>query len=129
MVIVILGALASIAIPNFSKAKDRAAANQAIAYLRAIRAAEKMYYAHNGEYACAAAGECDNATEIKNVLGIELTTENYAFMVFSGDATHFLASSRKGTSVSGCGQSDTICLDQTGNWSGTSTYRPTGIIG
>ena len=120
--IVILAVLASIAIPGFSKAKDKAAANQAIAYLRTIRLGEKMYFAKNPTYIA-----CANKGEIQTNLGVEVTTENFQFDVVagaSGIATTFSARSLKGAAPSNCTSANTICLDQDGGWGGSYTPLP-----
>ena len=90
--IVILAVLASIAIPGFSKSLDKAAAAQAVAYLRVIATAEKMYFAKNAAYACqGGAGDiCSTAALIKTVLGVEVTTGSYNFSV-AATATTFTA--------------------------------------
>ncbi len=125
-VAVILAVLAAVAIPGFSKSKAKAEANQAIAYLRTIRTAERMYFAKNNEYSCQAAGSCDTVDEIKAVLGAEVGMNNiYTFNV-TATATTFTAMARKGsTAPAACTDSNTICIDQSGTWSGTSTLRPT----
>ncbi|MFA7255031.1 MAG: prepilin-type N-terminal cleavage/methylation domain-containing protein [Candidatus Omnitrophota bacterium] len=115
--IVILSVLAAIAIPGFSKSRDKAAAAQAVAYLRTLRVGEKMYYAKNAIYV-----GCANATAVKTNLGVEVTEENYKFNVLAPTNSTFFARARKGTAPTDCTSTDVICVDQTGNWSGTSTY-------
>lgn len=119
--VVILAVLAAIAIPGFSKSRDKAAANQAIAYLRTIRLGEKMYFAKNATYI-----DCSTKALLLSNLGVEVTEENYKFDVTGSTATAFSARARKGTSSpANCTEANTICLDQAGVWSGGYTSLPT----
>lgn len=111
--VVILAVLAGVAIPNFSRSKDKALANQAIATLRTIRTAERMYVSREGTYLPCIGTAAVVATCLKNHLGIEVAPANYSFSVAAG-ATTFSAT------ATGGGQ--TIILNQTGAWSGT--YAP-----
>ena len=115
--VVILAILAGIAIPNFSKSKAKAEAAQAIAYLRTIRTAEKMYFAKNNVYSCqgGAGDACGNAVQIKSVLGAEVGMNSYTFSVAAA-ATTFTATAT--------GSEGTIILNQAGTWSGTYAHIP-----
>lgn len=120
--IVILAVLASIAIPGFGKTREKAAAQQAVAYLRAIATAQKMYFARNGFYACQTAATCNDKTKIKNVLGAEVTTENYGFNV-TATATTFEARALKGGVPGDCGvTADSVCLKSDNTWVENSSY-------
>ena len=111
--IVILAVLAGIAIPGFSKSKDKATAAQAIAYLRTVRLGEKMYKAKNNSYWPNLTDTCVTspciATEIATMLGVELSGTSYTFTL-TGSAATFTASAAKvgGTAA------DTITLDDAG---------------
>ncbi|MFA5159890.1 MAG: prepilin-type N-terminal cleavage/methylation domain-containing protein [Candidatus Omnitrophota bacterium] len=114
--ILVLAVLAGIALPGFSNAKKKAAANQAIAYLRTIRTAEKMYYARWKTYQAFA-----NYTDIKTDLSAEVKTADYTFDVTSTSGTAFTATATK-TSTGG-----TITLDQDGIFDATGSevgYAP-----
>jgi type IV pilus assembly protein PilE len=119
IVVVIIGILASIALPNFTKMVEKAKAEQAATYLRVIRTGEKIYWANNSTYI-----RCDNAAEIKANLNAEVTTENYAFKVAAGTgpgediSNSFLATATRNA------DSTTITLNQDGAWGGTSPYKP-----
>ncbi|MCM8782230.1 MAG: prepilin-type N-terminal cleavage/methylation domain-containing protein [Candidatus Omnitrophica bacterium] len=104
--VIVIGILATIAIPNFSKMVDKAKEEQAITYLRLIRSGEKIYYAGNSTYiACADAGE------IKSNLGVEVTEQNYTFRVEGNPdiVDTFIATATKRNST------ETITIDQDGN--------------
>lgn len=111
--IVILGALVSIAVPNYTRMVEQAKADQAITYLRVIRTGEKIYYASNTRYIA-----CASALPIRENLGAELTEESYLFSVTSTAPTTFLATAIR------ISNNTTITLDQDGIWGGTSSYRP-----
>lgn len=120
--VVILAVLAAVALPKFSKSTEKAKANQAIAYLRAIRVGEKMYFAKNNTYVA-----CSGKLELQSKLGVEVTEENYKFTVVAGSpgiATTFEARSQKGTAApTTCGTAkDAICVKQDGTWVENSAY-------
>lgn len=119
--IAIIGACAAVAVPGFQNSMNKGKANQAIAYLRTIRTGEKMYYAKNGNYV-----SCADKAAIASNLGAEVSTENYTFSVLAPTATTFVAKAVKvGVLASNnCNTADTLCLDQDGNWTGTSAYLP-----
>ena len=115
--IIILAILASVAVPSFSKTREKAAAAQAVAYLRVIRAGEQVYFAKNATYIA-----CAGKTAIQTTLGAEVTEENYHFDVTGVSATGFSARAHKGAAPSVCTAADTICVNQTGYWTGNSAY-------
>ena len=118
--IVVMAVLAAIAFPNFSKSQGKNDARQAITYLRAIRLAEKIYYAKNGVYLA-----CADDTAIKSNLGVEITTGSYHFDVTATPTTFFARTRQGGAAPANCTATDAICLDQAGTWSGGSSYTPT----
>lgn len=112
----ILAALAGVAIPGFTRAKQRGSASQAISYLRTIRTSEKMYYAKWGTYLAGA-----NSDAIKAALGAESNTADYDFSVTAPTATTFTATATKGAAA------NFISLNQDGTWTsgGDQTkYQP-----
>ncbi len=122
--IVVMAVLASIAIPSFAKSAERARANQAIAYLRTIRTAEKMFFTKNGSYVSTCPTVCPagpvtiaTSTLIRNQLGAEVSTADYGFSVTQTTATFTATATR---TVGGA----TIILYQDSKWDGTSTYLP-----
>lgn len=121
MVIVVAGILAAMALPNFSKSVEKGKAKQAIAYLQLIRSAQKIYASNNGGvYACAAGTSCATPQEIKNVLNLEITAENYTFNVVAGNpATTFTA-----TATRKDGSGNTITLTDACVWGGTDAFKP-----
>ncbi len=51
IVVAIIGILASIAIPNFLKARDKAMYTKCVSALSGLKVAQEMYISDNGEYA------------------------------------------------------------------------------
>lgn len=113
IVIIIVGTLASISLPKFIAMIEQGKADEAGTYLRLVRSGEKIYHAENGDYV-----NCTNATVIRSVLGIELTTENFGFSVTDANETAFLATATRNSN------NQLIILDAEGNWSGNATYMP-----
>lgn len=113
IVVVIIGILASVAVPNYTRMVERAKAEQAITYLKVIRTGEKIYYASNVSYTA-----CANIGEVKARLGAEVTDEHYLFSVTSSPSTTFLATAKRKT------DNTTITLNQDGTFDGTSPFKP-----
>jgi len=121
--IVIIAVLASIAIPNFTKTREKNDAKQAVIYLRVIRLAEKIHFANYGTYLA-----CANVAAIRanppGGLGAEVVSGSYFFDVTATTpTTGFLARAHKGSAPADCG-ADAICVDQDGAWTGDSSYKP-----
>jgi prepilin-type N-terminal cleavage/methylation domain-containing protein len=122
-VVIILGILTAIALPNYLRFVEQARADQAITYLKVIRTGEKIYYADNSAYiACgsAAGGASANAAAIKTNLGVEVTTEAYNFYIAapSSPSGTFTATAKR------LSNDKTITLNQDGTWGGTSSFVP-----
>ena len=115
---VIVAILGGVAIPQISKAKARASAAQAVAYLRNIKTSEKMYYAKWKNYV-----GVSGVTPIKSALGVDVQSKDYNFSIVASTATNtFTATAAKKTGAAG-----TIWLDQDGGWGATGTesaYKP-----
>ena len=114
--VLVLAALAAIAMPGFTKAKKKASANQAVAYLRTIRTSEKMYYAKFKEYWGYA-----TSANIKTGLGAETNANDYTFVVTAPTAATFTATATK------TGATGTITLNQDGTFAATGSeagYAP-----
>ncbi|MCX5715788.1 MAG: prepilin-type N-terminal cleavage/methylation domain-containing protein [Candidatus Omnitrophica bacterium] len=120
IVIIIVGILASIAIPNFSKMVEKAKAEQAATYLRVIRTGEKIYWSNNSTYIA-----CADTAEIKTNIGAEVTPENYTFSVASGTGSGQNITNSFTATATRRSDSSTITLDQDGVWGGDSPYKPT----
>jgi len=111
--IVIIGILATLAVPNYTRMVEKARADQATTYLKVIRTGEKIYYANNFSYTA-----CANLGELKDRIGAEVTQESYLFSVTSDTAATFLATAKRKT------DDTTITLYHDGTWDGTSPWKP-----
>jgi len=67
IVILIVGILAALALPQFSKTKEHAIGKEAIANLKLIAAAEKIYRMEVNAYYPIPAGEVSGSTAITNI--------------------------------------------------------------
>jgi type IV pilus assembly protein PilE len=111
--VIIMAVLSAIAVPIYNQTVLKHEANQAVGYLRAIRFAEKAYFANNGVYL-----GCGDAGAIRTNLGVEVTTARYTFSVATGATTFTATASRISNPV-------TITLNQDGGWGGTYSPLPT----
>ena len=114
VVITILAALAIIAFTSFDKTKVKSDQNRAIAYLRAIRTAEKLYWPRWKTYAA-----CANISAINTTLGVEIQLPNYSFSVASGTSTTFTATADT------TGTTNDLTIDQDGAFTkGGAAFTP-----
>ena len=121
IVIMVLAAIAAVALAGLNKTKYKTEKNQAIAYLRAIRTAEKLCWASGcGTGTPKTYAAFANTAAINTTLGVEIKLTSWTFAVTSGSSTTFTATA---TSDAASG-SKTLILNETGTWSGTYTPLP-----
>ena len=106
IVVIIIGILAAIGIPQFNASIEKAKGGEARAGLGHIQTAEKVYYAENEVYS-------PNLTD----LDITLTTRYWSFAIDTGDASGYLATATRSGGTR-AGQTITMDADGTvaGNW-------------
>ena len=102
-VVIIVGILASVAVPLYRGQVKRAMAAEGAALLGSVRTAERVYYSEHGVY-----------TDDKTKLGVDTTGNKYFTdytVTLSGGGTGFTAS------TTGTGDADgiTVTIDQDGN--------------
>ncbi|MDP2920860.1 MAG: prepilin-type N-terminal cleavage/methylation domain-containing protein [Candidatus Omnitrophota bacterium] len=106
IVVIILGILASIGIPQFAASIEKAKGGEARAGLGHIQTGEKVYFAEQETYVTNAA-----------VLDISLSQKYWTFAVSVPDSTHYTAIA---TRLGGTCEDQVITLDQDGtidgNW-------------
>ncbi len=102
-VVIIVGILASVAVPLYRGQVKRAMASEGAALLGSVRTAERVYYAEHGRY-----------TDDKTKLGIDTTGNKYFIdytVELTGGGTGFTAS----TTGTGDAAGITVTIDQDGN--------------
>jgi len=124
IVIIIIGILAGLGIPQYMKAVERGRTAEAKAILGQIRTAEEAYRAKNGTYT-ATIGDLDIEANI--TAGTCSTAYYYKFDIGAADATTFSATATRCISGDGGKTPDgpsayAITLNQLGTWSGTAGY-------
>ena len=89
VVIIIIGILAAVALPQFGKTKERAIGKEAIANLKLIAAAEKIYRMETSAYYPSTGSE-SSVANINTNLKLSLTEANWDYSI-TGDASTFTA--------------------------------------
>lgn len=110
IVVIIIGILAAIGIPQFGASIEKAKGGEARAGLGHLQTAEKVYFAENEVY-----------TPNINQLDVTLTQRYWTFSINTGDATGYLATAARSGGVRYVGQ--TISMDANGTISGNWEYR------
>lgn len=109
IVVIIIGILASIGIPQFAASIEKAKGGEARAGLGHIQTGEKVYYAENEYY-----------TTVKNNLDITLTEKFWAFAITTPSSTTYTATA---TRSGGTSSGQTLTMDQAGTISGNWIYK------
>lgn len=106
--ITIIGILAGIAIPVYTGSVEEARSAEALANINMVHAAQRMYFANNGEYYPAGGGSTDNTPAINAALNIDITEQYYQITIESNGNTYTAAANR------GNPGNKTYTIDQTG---------------
>lgn len=118
IVVIIIGILATLAVPQYLKATERAKEGKGKHALALVAQAEKMYRAENDTYVNVADGAFD-ATLGSYVELAEIDTDtDWDYAVAGATTAAFTATAtRSGGNNSG----ETVTLDQSGVWAGNFT--------
>ena len=109
VVVIIIGILAAIGIPQFAASIEKAKGGEARAGLGHLQTGEKVYYAESEYYTTNTAD-----------LDITLTQKYWTFTIATPTSTTYTATAtRSGGSYSG----QTLTMDQAGTVSGNWTYK------
>ncbi len=109
IVVIIIGILAAIGIPQFAASIEKAKGGEARAGLGHLQTGEKVYYAENEYYTTATAD-----------LDITLTNKYWTFTIVTPSSTTYTATAtRSGGTYSG----QTLTMNQAGAISGTWVYE------
>jgi len=96
MVVMIVTILAGLGMPQYFKTRERALGNEAIANLKLIAAAEKIYRMENNQYYPASDTE-SNISNINNNLKLSLVENNWHYSITGGASTFTAAADRLGS--------------------------------
>jgi general secretion pathway protein G len=114
VVLVIMGVLIALALPKFSRSLESAKADVAGANLRAIWAAERIYWLDNRTYTA----NLDSLVSL-NLLDPSVTSNTfYTYLVTTADPATFIATAQRAGDVSWSG---TLMITQDGVLSGSLT--------
>ncbi len=104
VVIVIIGILATFAMPAFMTTKEHALGNEAQANLRLIRAAERIYRMEQGTYFPATGSVTDigGSSGINENLKLFLNENNWDYTISGGTDTFTATATRSGPHPTGC---------------------------
>ena len=120
IVIVIIGILASIAVPTYIRVKQRAYKAEALASLSATRQSEYRYHLEKNVYtATLTALDFDPASDVKGTLHFVYT----AVAAGTGDTATFTITATRNT-VDGGVITDSVTIDQDGDIGGTGIFAP-----
>ncbi|MBU1146855.1 MAG: type IV pilin protein, partial [Candidatus Omnitrophica bacterium] len=109
IVVIIIGILAAIGIPQFASAIEKARGGEARAGLGHIQTSEKIYYAENDAY-----------TQSTADLDLTLTTEYWSFAIDTPSGGYTATATRTG---GGPRAGQTLIMDQDGTMTGNWEFR------
>jgi len=109
IVVIIIGILAAIGIPQFTASIEKAKGGEARAGLGNIQTGEKVYFAENEKY-----------TAVTTDLDISLSPKYWAFSIATGVGTYTATATRTG---SGTTSGQTITMTNAGVIAGNWIYR------
>ncbi|HEX3870278.1 MAG TPA: prepilin-type N-terminal cleavage/methylation domain-containing protein [Pirellulales bacterium] len=122
IVTVIIGVLASIAVPSFHRALEQTRTDIAAANLRAIWSAQRLYWLDNRAYAP------DLAT-LQSLDLVDASVSNQQFFTYEIEAASASGFSVWATRVANSAWNGTLSIDQTGQVSGVlSAYGEGNIV-
>lgn len=84
VVLIIVGILAGLAIPNFTRTRERALDKEAQIALRLIQAAERVYQVRSGSYCCTPTPF--ELADLNRELGLELSSSSWMYRIWSVSA-------------------------------------------
>lgn len=124
VVIIVIGILATIAVPQYMRATERAKGGKARHALGVVASAEKMYRADRDTYTNAAAGNLNDSTSLGAYVEMaDIDTDSTSgtgdwIITAAGAVNGFTATA---TRRRGPNNNETITLDHNGSWGGNFT--------
>lgn len=83
VVVIIIAIVSAIAVPNYAKAKEKAMGKEALANLKIMAAAERIYKMEQGAYiacSCGSTQQCEDAAAgCNSLLKLDLNPANWAY--------------------------------------------------
>ncbi len=122
IVVIVIGILAAVAVPQFTTATERAKSAKALSALNIVAQAEKMYRGERDVYI-----DCANNSAITTNLGnyIDMTDamsdSDWSYTVTGSSTTAFLVTAKR-LAGSAAVKDKTITFDQVGTKGGTWPY-------
>ena len=117
VVIIVIGILASLAIPRFIRTAERSRAAEALGQLGTIRGSMQRYYVYDQSYAGATLTNID----IDNPNSATVYPNRLFSYTLSAAASTFTATATRNTTKGGDGSS-TVTINQDGTISGTGVF-------
>lgn len=119
IVVIVIGVLATLAVPQYLKAVEKSQIGKAKHNLGIIAMAEKLYRSEQDTYVTASAGSLhDTLGDYVEMKDIDVTNPYWEFSVESTAKDLFTAQAKR---LGGPHEGDTITLDQDGIW---TEYKP-----
>ena len=109
IVVIILGILATIAIPQFAKTVERSRNGEATTIIGAIQTAEQVYRLDLQTY-----------TTLLGNLDCTIGAKNWSYTILAGSDTFTITATRNSGSYS----NNTITYSELGVWAGTYPFKP-----
>ena len=119
IVVVIIGILASLAIPRYEKTVEHSRGTEAIANLNILRGAELRFW---GEYDEIATNF--NDLDVENIQDNSSTYFTYSLDSYDNTTGNFTITATRQSVPPGIYEGDTITIDQDGNLDGTWPFVP-----
>ena len=91
VVVIIIGILAAIAVPQYTTTREKAVDKEAISALKLVRAANKQYFAKYNHY-YPASGSVASISSINNNLSLDLNNASWSYSISGSGGTNFTAS-------------------------------------
>ena len=97
LVVVVLGVLAGLAIPNYRKTVEKAKSSEAVSNLKTLHLGEKIYFVDNSAYY----GPNSDLAQINQNLNIDISEEHYDVAITAASASAYTATASRigGTKV------------------------------
>ena len=96
IVVVIIGILAGIGVPNYYRSVELARSNEARVNLNAIYMGERIYFLNNNAYWPVPAATSVNVADMNTNLNIDVRSQDYSLTVQSFGATFVASAARVG---------------------------------